>query len=464
MSMAGSFKADGAGHITAGEIDVNDGGTISTNSSLSGSYSFDSGGNGTLGTIQLTTTVGSVAHPIQFGFALNSAGNFGSIMDLSANNFIVAGTMQLQNSSAFTLASLAGDYAIIMSGRNQSQPTSALGRFTLASNGATTNVSFDRSIAGSTLGTVGPTTGGSAVVTFANTAPDANGRGTFTIALADGMPGAGTQNFAYYAITTNRFVAVETDGGGSMTADASRQSTPFVSTSDNTTGAVFGMAGFDTGLSAEVAAVGQLQISGAAGTLGWDSNDNGTLVSIASLAGQTVTFNSATGRGTVAVTGGVANGLSASIVFYLTAPGTGFVLDATSGATNRAMSGTLTAQTTVSTVAAADFPNLAILRSRGSAVTDAQSFIGEFGATTTTGVYAILSDQRFPSSGTTIQTGLDSGISPITVGTISAIGRGTLLNGNETLTFYVIGPNQFVLIDTSSGVMSSSSLFFATPN
>jgi hypothetical protein len=52
----------------------------------------------------------SVTHSLAFGFALQANGAFGNIMGLDASNFFVAGTMQ-QNSSVFTLSSLAGDSA-----------------------------------------------------------------------------------------------------------------------------------------------------------------------------------------------------------------------------------------------------------------------------------------------------------------------------------------------------------------
>jgi hypothetical protein len=466
IGMAGSVKADGQGHITAGEVDVNDGGVVSTNSALIGSYSFDPNGGGTLGTIILTNTVGSVTHPLEFDFALNSTGTFGDIMDISANNFFIAGTLQQQTASAFTLANMAGSYVITINGRNSSSPTSEVGSFTIGSTGgAATNTSFDRSISGTAIGNAGPTTGNSATVTFppAN-GPDVNGRGLFTVFLSDGLTtSATTENFVYYVVGANRFIAVETDATGAMTADASRQGT-LTSTSDATTGAVFGISGYDTSNSSEVAAIGQIQISGATATLGWDSNDNGSnglIASIASLPGQAVTFNSATGRGTITVTNGVANGLANNLVFYLTAPGAGFVMDATSGTANRAMAGPLTAQTSTSFSTAADFPGLAILRARGVALTDAQSFVGEFGLTTTAGIYAFLADERSPSLG--IEP--DQAISPITAGTISATGRGTLNNGSEALVVYVIGPNQFVMLDVTSGSGSGSSpVFFANPD
>src|ERR1700719_4808180 len=62
MGMAGSFKADGLGHITVGEVDVNDNGVASSSSALSGTYTFDTGGLGIIGTIILSNSVGSITH------------------------------------------------------------------------------------------------------------------------------------------------------------------------------------------------------------------------------------------------------------------------------------------------------------------------------------------------------------------------------------------------------------------
>src|SRR5579864_3170154 len=114
MGMAGSFKADGLGHITSGAVDVNDNGVVSSSNAVAGTYSFDAGGLNSLGTVTLTNTVGSITHPLAFGFALQASGAFGDIMGLDTDNFIVTGTMQKQDSTVFSLTSLAGDYIITL--------------------------------------------------------------------------------------------------------------------------------------------------------------------------------------------------------------------------------------------------------------------------------------------------------------------------------------------------------------
>jgi hypothetical protein len=484
MSMAGSVKADGLGHITAGEVDVNDNGSVSSTSTLSGTYAFDTNitlagnysfnGNaqGTLGSMALTYTVAGVSHPLAFGFALQASGVFGQIMSLDTNNFTAAGTIQQQNSSVFTLANLAGNYIVTLDGRSAANPTSALGRFTLGSGGATTNVTFDRSIAG--IGTAGPTTGASAGIVFSPAGPDINGRGTFTLTLNDALINT-TQTFAYYGISTKRIVAVETDGNGTMLADFSAQSTPFTAASVTTSGSVFAMSGIDTAsASNEITAVGQLQITSVGantGTWRWDSNDAGTIVGPASFANQAVpAFDPATGRGTATIASGTINGLADSIVYYLTAPGTGFLMDTTTGVFNRAMAGTLTSQAGAPYSASADLGGLGIVRSRGSSVNNALSFVGLFDLTTAPSTYAITSDQRVMKSGA-VQTQMDQGASAITVQSLDGtIGRGTLSfpNGSKAATkvFYIVAPNQLVYIDispVSSGLNGSSSLYFVNP-
>ena len=467
MGISGSLKPDGLGHITGGEADLNDNGMLSSDNALAGTYAFDPDGQGALGSISLTSTLGT-PHGLTFGFSLQATGAFGQIMSLDANNFIAAGTMQLQSPSAFTFAGLAGDYIVTINGRNASRPTSTLGRLSLGSSGATTNLAFDRSEAG-----VGIATSTSPIAMFGTTGPDANGRGTFTLTLNDTF-GITTQNFAYYVISAKRLVAVETDTTGTMTADFSGQSTPFTAATVVTPGSVFGIDGIDTAAANNIVAVGQLQISAAPSTASfiWDSNDAGTVAGPVTLASQPAVFDPTTGRGTVTIANGTANGLADNAVFYLTAPGTGFIMDATAGVTNRAVAGTLTAQAAGPYSATADLGGLGIVRSRGSSVNNAFSLVGLFGLSTNLTNYSLLFDNRFPGSGGVITTQLDTTATGIGLQSLNGTtGRGILTipdgNSTETEAMYVIGPNQFVFIDVSpvsSGANIASTLFFVNPH
>jgi len=481
MSIAGSIQADGFGHITAGEADVNDNGMISSDAQLAGTYGFDSNippagtytfeanAQGTLGTIALTYTVGTVSHPLAFGFSLQSSGEFGQIMSLDVNNFIASGTLEQQSPAVLTASSLSGDYIVALTGASGSNATAVLGRFSLEAGGAASNVEFDRSVAG--VGTAGPTTGGSASVEFGSAGPDGNGRGTFTLTLNDALSST-TQSFAYYAINAKRIIAVETDGNGSMSGEMSGQSTPFTGATIATAGSVFAMAGVDTAASGnEIAAVGEMEISGVGantGSLRWDSNDAGRIVGPASFASQAVpVFDSGTGRGTVSIAGGAENGLGDSVVVYLSAGGTGYVMDTTAGVSNRAMAGTLKAQAGAPYSGMTDLGGLGVVRSKGTSMNDGLSLVGIFGPTTSGGTYALAFDQRYPKGGA-VQTQVDQSATNIVVqGVDEETGRGTLAipSSGKTATeaFYVLGPNEFVFIDispVSSGLNGPSNLFY----
>lgn len=469
VGIAGSITADGFGHITAGEVDVNDNGTAATTSgAVTGTYAFDKTGSGndtTLGGIALANTVGTVAtHSLAFAFSLQASGGFGQIMSLDDNGFAATGTIQQQSSSAFTLSGLAGDFVVSLNGRNSSNPTSVLGRLTLSSGGAGSNVAFDRSEAGTLTGSASATGG---TVSFAGAGPDANGRSTFTLGITDTF-GTTNQTFAYYAISAKRIVAVETDASGTMTADFASQTIPATPT---TTGSVFGMAGVDTApaINDEISAVGQLQMTGVgatAGTLNWDANDaasdgSGPVFTLQPSTLDPVAYDTNTGRGTVTVSGGNAHGLGDTLIFYLSGPGSGFILDATAGANNRAMAGPLTAQASGSFSAATDLNGLGIVRARGSSVNDLFSLVGLLGPSTGASPFTVLFDVR--QAGAADATDQTTGFS---LGSIDPnVGRGTFTftGGTSTNAFYVIGPNQFVFIDITQSD-AASPVFFVNPD
>jgi hypothetical protein len=459
LGIAGSITADGVSKITGGEVDVNDNGIIGSSNAVTGTYSFDTAGQSTIGNITLTNTVNNVSHPLVFAFSLQGSGAFGEIMDVDTNLFFATGTMQKQDSSAFSLSSLAGNYIVTINGRPEVNPVSTLGRFTLNSAGASSSALFDRSEAGSTTGSATST---SASVALGGGGPDTtNGRGTLTLAITDSF-GATSQTYAYYAVNATRIVAVETDALGSMTADFFGLGSSVPSTVA-TTGSVFGMAGVDTSTASDIAAVGQMVITGTGsntGTVNWDASDNGAAVT-ASAAGQAVTYDSNTGRGTLTVTNGTTKDLSNNVVFYLTAPGKGFILDATPGTTNRAMAGILTPQAAGPFSAATDLSGMGIVRGRGASANDPFSLVGLFTPSTTAGPYELIYDDRFVNNNA-IQTPIEGSITGITLApAIDTTGRGTFTNP-DTNAFYVIGPNQFVFIDITQG--SFPDLFIVDPH
>jgi hypothetical protein len=148
------------------------------------------------------------------------------------------------------------------------------------------------------------------------------------------------------------------------------------------------------------------------------------------------------------------------------------------------MTGILTAQLTApgSISVNTDLSGLGIFRSRGASNNDVLSEIGLFGPTTTpaSGTYATNSDIReFVLNGSTVslQTLADVQNIPspgITIGTPldASTGRGTFSlpvsnSTPATEAFYVIGPNQFVLIDITpagSAQNGQSTLFIVSPD
>src|SRR5262249_2604927 len=114
---AGSITADGFGNITTGEEDFYDPTTQQSQVDLTGSYSIGPDGrgamtltpNGTIGVCNpnclqtLTFVVASPQHALIIAF------------DTSATS---SGSLDLQNSSNFSLGSISGGYSFIFSGIN----------------------------------------------------------------------------------------------------------------------------------------------------------------------------------------------------------------------------------------------------------------------------------------------------------------------------------------------------------
>jgi hypothetical protein len=454
MAIAGSITADGMGHITGGSFDLNDDLTVSTNASaLAGAYTIDSNFRGV---ISLTNTAGPGTQPLTFAYVLRADGTSGDLIELlDTNTFIVSGTLQKQDATAFSsLSALAGDFAFELDSRLL-QRRSLVGRFTLNANGTSSNAIVDVSVSGT--GPSAPAAASSLV--FAPAGPNGSGRGTFSLTESSGVT-----NYTYYVISASKFVVIETDAAPPSqmvrTGVVEKQILPFTSTTVNTAASVFGVTGLDTAAGHTIDAIGVVHVTGGnAGTLHWDSNDAGTLFSnVNGPSNQMVTFDAATGRGTIAVAGGSANGLFDSAAFYLTDSGKGFVVDTTTGANNRALAGRLQPQTGGGSFGAATFSANAIgYTVAGDAPAD--NGVVEFRLSPgAAGAFSGLVDIRSPGSAD-----VHGGPTAGTVSGIDAItGRATLTSSGANEILYFIGPNQFVLIDETSG-SGAAPLFIFDP-
>ena len=260
LGIAGSFTADGAGHITGGELDVNDEGALGTNgSALAGTYTLD---ENLRGVITITNTITHLAHSPAFSFTLDSTGATGDLISLDANEFATSGFLQRQQLVApAVVKAVAGS----SSGRHPNGTVSLsgapagnfvfrttsddpgidqiglVGRFTVNPDGTVSQGLVDAAdiFNGNDL-TSASATGGS-------TAPDAVGRGTLTLNITGEL---GPVKFAYYEVSPQKVYLLEIDAGSSgnvsvLTGEARAQGTlPFAGGAASGT-SVFGLIGGD---------------------------------------------------------------------------------------------------------------------------------------------------------------------------------------------------------------------------
>lgn len=208
FAVAGSLQMDGAGHITAGAMDINRLGTNNqaqpvTNVAVSGSYSVRPDGRGVV-------TLNSASANFGLTFVIISAQHLA--VTVFQGNAVGGGTMDLQTASAFSTAALAGTSAFNLFGADSvGNPLATAGSVTANAAGAITTGVEDSSDAGIiqnaaiTGGAIGAVAG--------------NGRTTIAISTA-----TGTSNFAAYVVDSNRLKLVQIDPASSQLAgDAFRQ-------------------------------------------------------------------------------------------------------------------------------------------------------------------------------------------------------------------------------------------------
>jgi hypothetical protein len=299
LAVAGSFQADGAGHITAGTQDINSGLGIVTNTPVTGTYTVRADGRGSI-TLNSTATGTST-----LDFVLVANGHALVIrFDASATG---SGTIDQQTTSAFSNAALAGSFAFSLAGIDQvNAPLGVAGNFTSDASGNITT-GIDDSNDNSNIILDDTTLTGSIPVA-------ATGRGVATINTI-----RGTFVFAFYVVDSTHLKLVETDATFALGGEAFRQTGPFSNASFSGPFA-FTVAGVDQLSGGVPFAGGGVLTSNGAGiiTTGTsDFNDAGTVLTSVGLTGSYVM--AANGRGTLALNTASAGNLT--FVIYPTSAG-----------------------------------------------------------------------------------------------------------------------------------------------
>jgi Putative Ig domain len=111
-AVAGSFQADGAGNITGGEADMNDNGTLSSFSSITGTYSVSPVGGGVI-TLHLN---GSTTLNFNY-YQVSSAELFAASADVTSSTIPLVSGSALQQTGTFTNASLTGTNILELNGQ-----------------------------------------------------------------------------------------------------------------------------------------------------------------------------------------------------------------------------------------------------------------------------------------------------------------------------------------------------------
>jgi hypothetical protein len=187
FAAGGVLTSDGAGNVTAGIEDFNDGGSISTSVPFTGTYAMAANGRGTL---TLNTAAGI------FNFAIYPSS--GGVLALETDvRFLTSGTALQQQTTAFTAGSLQGTYGMnFTAAASSGSELDSIAEFTADGVSKLTGI-IDINNSG------GITFGQSMAGTFT-----ANANGRFALPLQTPL---GAQNMIVYLVNGNRAVFVEVD-------------------------------------------------------------------------------------------------------------------------------------------------------------------------------------------------------------------------------------------------------------
>jgi hypothetical protein len=196
--VGGVITVDGAGHITAGTIDLNGNSTagVSSNTVTSGSFGV---GSDHRGCMTITTAAGTQNYRFSLGGISGGVASTGHMIDFDAAGPFTTGILRKQSASAFSTAQVTGNYAFGVSSVQNSAACvnhgavcggnfGAVGVFNLAAGSVTGGQIDDNS--GGLLDNNLPAPWPASPVSIAGggsyTISGSNGRGTFVFPLPNG--------------------------------------------------------------------------------------------------------------------------------------------------------------------------------------------------------------------------------------------------------------------------------------
>jgi hypothetical protein len=302
FGMVGSVTLDGNGNIVNGEADGSANGFYSTIPSITGTYTLDASGHGTLAfSLNNTSCCGTFAQTHSITATSSSHLLISEADQFNGLTIGGVGSMDLQTAGpSFSASQVSGGYSFTLTGFSGGAVKAGGGTglngswggiFTADGVSTISNGVFDTNTVGGAPSYSTVPFGG------AFTAPDANGRGTISTNLNGGT------DYAYYLVTPEvlRLTTVTNTGFAGNTGSAYGQGSVGTTSSALTGSYVFGDLGFDVPGS-WLGAAGQFTTDGggnvSAGIMDLNDSGSGVLTLGLSLSGSTYSI-AGSPRGTI---------------------------------------------------------------------------------------------------------------------------------------------------------------------
>jgi hypothetical protein len=453
--VGGVIYVDGGGHVTAGDFDYNFNGSGGAQElSVTGTYQI---GADQRGCMSLTTTLGTENFRIAVGGVTSGVASSVHVVESDAAGPFVSGVMLQQDTTAFTTASINGNYTFLLSAPQNTASSNGGNQVAAGVLPFVTVDIQDATVSASQmdLNDEGLLNGSSSSTSWSGSTPLAINSGTLLINAFTGLgnlafnvsEGAGSVNLAFqvYVVNTNEFLLLpgwdQTQTGGLFGAGvALKQSTTTFSSSSLNGISVLR----DTSLTSN--APSAPTATGTIGTITTTSAGNFTLFGWEN-TGTAIQKENITGTTSVASNGRVtfsAGGGSSPAVMWLVGNNEGFYL----GAGINAESGFFQPQTatTVTTSSPYAFGTVGADLIGANQMTGVATFTGSTvsGTTDTNANGTVSANILFgPLPYSVDSTGLGSIPSGCTLG-------GTGATGCQEI-FYVVGPHKAVLMFLLNG-------------